>query len=152
MRRAATHSRNRQRGFTLIEVMAAIFVFMIGVVGVLGLLAAGARLHQESQQLVVTNDVAEEVLLLSQRELAERAPGAGDSLPEPPPPHPVPSRPEMLFSWKVVPAADSSLYLLRVEVDWMEHGKLRTTSFERVLPRLSSAEGESRALVTGLRK
>src|SRR5262249_25582033 len=113
---------------------------------------AGARLHQESQQLVVTNDVAEEVLLLSQRELAERAPGAGDSLPESPPPHPVPSRPEMLFSWKVVPAPDVSLYLLRVELDWMEPGKRRTTTFERVLPRLSSAQGEARALVTGLRK
>jgi Prokaryotic N-terminal methylation motif len=152
MKRIATHRRSSERGFTLIEVMAAIFVFMIGVVGVLGLLAAGARLHQESQQLVVTNDVAEEVLLLSQRELAERAPATGDSLPESPPPHPVPSRPEMLFSWKVVPAPDVSLYLLRVELDWMEHGKLRTATFERVLPRLSSAQGESRALVTGLRK
>jgi type II secretory pathway component PulJ len=153
MRRGTIDPRRGESGFTLIEVMAAIFVFMIGVVGILGLLAAGTRLHQESQRLVLTNDVAEEVLLLAQRELSERTPAVlRDTLPESPPPHPVPSRPDMLFSWKVVAAPDSSLYLLRVELGWMEHGKARTTSFERVLPRLASAERESHALVTGSAK
>ena len=65
----ATHGRRGQDGFTLIEVMAALVVFLVGVVGVLGLLMSGTRLHQDSQNLVMTNDVAEEVLLLAQREL-----------------------------------------------------------------------------------
>jgi prepilin-type N-terminal cleavage/methylation domain-containing protein len=149
MNAAATDRRLGQGGFTLIEVMAAIVVFLIGVVGVLGLLTSGTRLHQESQTLVVTNDIAEEVLLLAQRELAERAPAASDSMPEPPPPHPVPSRPELLFSWKVLPAADLSLYLLKVEVGWMEHGRPQTRNFERVLPRLSSVANDARTLMIG---
>lgn len=152
MNGGATRRRGGEGGFTLIEVMAAIFIFLIGVVGVLGLLAAGTRLHQESQRLIVSNDVAEEVLLLAQRELSERTLAAGEALPESPPPHPVPSRPEMLFSWKVVPAPDQGLYLLRVELGWIEQGKARTTSFERILPRLSSAERESHALMTGTAK
>jgi prepilin-type N-terminal cleavage/methylation domain-containing protein len=148
----ATRRRRTQGGFTLIEVMAAIVVFLVGVVGVLGLLTSGTRLHQESQNLVVTNDVADEVLMLAQRELAERAPLTGDTIPEPPPPHPVPSRPELLFSWKVVPAADQSLYLLRVEVGWMEHGRAQSRSFERVLSRMSSAVNEARTLTVGKKK
>jgi prepilin-type N-terminal cleavage/methylation domain-containing protein len=149
MNGVATTVRRGQGGFTLIEVMAAIVIFLVGVVGVLGLLSAGTRLHQESQNLVVTNDVAEEVLLLAQREVAERAPASGDALPEAPPPQAVPSRPELHYQWKVVPAPDQSLFLLRVEVTWMEHGKTQSRTFERVLTRLASAANEARSLLIG---
>jgi prepilin-type N-terminal cleavage/methylation domain-containing protein len=145
----ATRRRRTQGGFTLIEVMAAIVVFLVGVVGVLGLLTTGTRLHQESQNLVATNDVADEVLLIAQREVAERVAAAGDALPEPPPPQPVPSRPEIRYAWKVVPAPDQSLFLLRVELSWLEHGKTQTRTLERVLTRLSSAANDARTVLIG---
>jgi prepilin-type N-terminal cleavage/methylation domain-containing protein len=144
---ATVHAR--QRGFTLLEVMAAIAVFLIGVVGVIGLLTSGTRLHQESQNLVITNDVAEEVLLLSQRAIAERVKHASDPLPEAPPPAPVPSRPELKYAWRLTAAPDESLFLLAVDVSWLENGQPHKTTFERVLPRLMSADVEARALLGG---
>ena len=141
--------RATQRGFTLLEVMAAIAVFLVGVVGVLGLLTSGTRLHQESQNLVVTSDVAEEVLLLAQRDVSSRVKHASDPLPEAPPPAPVPSRPELKNSWRITAAPDEGLFLLSVDVVWLENGQPRKTTFERVLPRLTTADVEARRLLGG---
>lgn len=137
------------RGFTLLEVMAALSVFLIGIVSVLALLSAGTRLHQESQNLGITSDTAEEVLLLSARELAERAPyasGSDGSLPDAPPPKPVPSRPELSYQWRVRAAPEGGLYLLAVDVTWPEAGKTRKLTLERVLPRLQSPSVDARRL------
>jgi prepilin-type N-terminal cleavage/methylation domain-containing protein len=141
--------RATQRGFTLLEVMAAIAVFLVGVVGVIGLLTSGTRLHQESQNLVVTSDVAEEVLLLAQRDVASRVKNRSDPLPEPPPPAPVPSRPELKYAWRITAAPDDGLFLLSVDVVWLENGQPRKTTFERVLPRLTTADVEARRLLGG---
>lgn len=141
--------RATQRGFTLLEVMAAIAVFLVGVVGVLGLLTSGTRLHQESQNLVVTSDVAEEVLLLAQRDLASRVKNRSDPLPEAPPPAPVPSRPELKYAWRITAAPDEGLFLLSVDVVWLENGAPRKTTFERVLPRLTTADVDARRLLGG---
>jgi prepilin-type N-terminal cleavage/methylation domain-containing protein len=140
----------RERGFTLIEVMAAITIFLVGIVGVIGLLSAGTRLHQESQNLVVTNDVADEVLFLARREVAQASarlqPG---ELPAPAPAVPVPSHPDFRYAWKVTPAPDVHLFLLTVDVTWMESGHERTVSFERVLSRLVSTDVAARKLLQG---
>lgn len=141
--------RATQRGFTLLEVMAAIAVFLVGVVGVLGLLTSGTRLHQESQNLVVTSDVAEEVLLLAQRDVASRVKNRSDPLPEPPPPAPVPSRPELKYAWRITAAPDEGLFLLSVDVVWLENGQPKKTTFERVLPRLTTADVDARRLLGG---
>ena len=141
--------RARQRGFTLLEVMAAMAVFLVGVVGVLGLLTSGTRLHQDSQNLVVTSDVAEEVLMLAQRDVAARVKHRSDPPPEAPPPAPVPSRPELKWAWRITAAPDDGLFLLSVDVTWLENGQIKKTTFERVLPRLSTAEVEARALFGG---
>jgi prepilin-type N-terminal cleavage/methylation domain-containing protein len=141
--------RATQRGFTLLEVMAAIAVFLVGVVGVLGLLTSGTRLHQESQNLVITSDVAEEVLLLAQRDVASRVKNRSDPLPEAPPPSPVPSRPELKYAWRITAAPDEGLFLLSVDVVWLENGQPKKTTFERVLPRLTSADVEARRLLGG---
>jgi len=150
--RGSPRAARRAAGFTLLEVLAAISVFLIGVVGVLGLLTAGTRMHQESQNLVVTNDVADEVLFLARRELAERAAAPGDAsgaVPTPAPPAPVPSRPEFRYAWKVTPAPDVRLYLLTVDVTWIENGRERKTTFERVLSRLTSPAVDARGIVSG---
>jgi hypothetical protein len=131
------------------EVMAAIAIFLIGVTSVIALLAAGTRLHQDSQIVGVTADTAEEVLLLSQREVAERAPFVAQQeggLPEPPPLRPVPSRPDLLYQWNLKAAPDGSLYLLQVDLQWLEAGQARKLTLERVLPRLASASVDARRL------
>jgi prepilin-type N-terminal cleavage/methylation domain-containing protein len=145
--------RRSRAGFTLLEVMAALSVFLIGIVSVLALLSAGTRLHQESQNMGITADTAEEVLLLSARELAERAPdpGQGGALPEPPPPQPVPSRPELSYQWRVRAAPEGGLYLLSVDVTWLEAARTRKLTLERVLPRLQSPAVDARRLLTGKR-
>ena len=132
-----------ERGFTLLEVMAALAIFLIGIMSVLALLSAGTRMHSDSQRLGVTNDAADEVLLLAEREVAERAPLASrdanaTGLPEAPPWKPVPGRVGLSYRWDVRAAALSGLYLLTVELSWLEGGKTRTFAIERVLPRLES--------------
>jgi len=137
-------------GFTLLEVMAALSVFLIGVCSILALLSAGTQLHQESQNLGITADTADEVLLLAARELAERAPDTRDApqgLPDSGPPRPVPSRPDLSYQWSVRAAPDASLYLLLVDLSWLEAGKTRKTTLERVLPRLQSPSVDARRLL-----
>ena len=149
-------TRRREAGFTLLEVMAALSVFLIGIVSVLALLSAGTRLHQESQNLGITADTAEEALLLSQREVAEQARAdaggaSGQGLPESPPRRPIPSRPDLNYQWSVRAAQGGGLYLLLVDVTWMEAGKERKLTLERVLPRLQSAAVDARRLWNGKR-
>lgn len=141
--------RRAQAGFTLLEVMAALSVFLIGIVSVLALLSAGTRLHQESQNMGITADTAEEALLLSQREVADQAPysqQAQGGLPESPPKKPIPSRPDLQYQWRVRAAPEGGLYLLLVDVTWLEAGKERKLTLERVLPRLQSPAVDARRL------
>ena len=143
-------------GFTLLEVMAAITVFLVGIVSILALLTAGTRLHQESQQEGVTADTAEEVLLLSEREVSERAealragaPGGvpAGTLPDPAPWRPVPGHVDLNFRWSVRASTEGGLYLLVAEVAWLTAGKTRALTLERVLPRLESAAADARRMI-----
>jgi prepilin-type N-terminal cleavage/methylation domain-containing protein len=140
--------RRSRAGFTLLEVMAALSVFLIGIVSVLALLSAGTRLHQESQNVGLTADAAEDVLLLAAREVAERAAAAGEALPEPPPARPVPGRPDLNWQWSVRASPDRRLHLLLVDVNWLEAGKTRKLTLERVLPRLQSPSVDARKLLS----
>lgn len=134
-------------GFTLLEVMAALSVFLIGVTSVLALLSTGTRLHQDSQATALAADAAEEVLLLAQRELAAAAaPAADGTLPEVAVPQPVPGQPGLSYRWSVRAAPEGGLYLLAVEVSWMQGGRVRTQQLEKVLPRLRSASADAKSL------
>jgi prepilin-type N-terminal cleavage/methylation domain-containing protein len=135
------------RGFTLLEVMAALSVFLIGITSVLALLSAGTTLHAESQSLGVTSDAAEAILLLGEREAAERAPHLQGALPESPDPRPVPGRPDLQYRWSVRAEAERKLHLLSVEVNWLHGGKVRSLVLERVLPRLQSAIVDARRIL-----
>ncbi len=145
-RRKLRRAHRRIAGFTLLEVMAALSVFLIGIVSVLALLSTGTRLHQESQSTALAADAAEEILLQASRELAELAPEGGGALPEPPGPQPVPGRPELSYRWQVRAAPAGGLYLLEVEVGWKQGGKERVQRLERVLPRLRSARVDAARL------
>lgn len=51
----------RHRGFTLLEVMAALTIFMVGVVGVLALFATGLALHQDATERTIVGLASDEV-------------------------------------------------------------------------------------------
>ncbi len=138
--------RRSAAGFTLLEVMAALTIFLVGIVSVLALLSTGTRLHQDSQSMALAADAAEEVLLLAARELAEQAPDGNGALPELAAPQPVPGRPELSYRWNVRAAPGGGLFLLVVEVSWKQGGRVRTQKLERVLPRLRSAKVDAARL------
>jgi type II secretory pathway component PulJ len=54
--------RSRLQGFTLLEVISAVFVFLMGVVGVISLFAAGTALHKGAQDKTLSALVIEQVI------------------------------------------------------------------------------------------
>lgn len=131
-------------GFTLLEVLAALTVFLIGVVGVLALLTSGTRLHQSSQNLTAVGDVVEAALLRAERDL-ELAPILENTgLPENLAPTPLPENPRYRYSWSLKAADPAPPYLLTLELRWMEGGREQTYSAQTVIPRLRPARADVR--------
>lgn len=139
--------RRRDAGFTLLEVMAALSIFLVGIVSVLALLSTGTRLHQDSRAMAIAADAAEEILLRATSELSELASAEGAALPELATAQPVPGRPGLSYQWRVITAPEGGLYRLLVEVSWQQGGKRRTQQLERVLPRLRSPSADAAKLL-----
>ncbi len=70
MRRRTLPLRPGARGFTLIEVLVAMFVFLTGVTGVLALMTTALALHREGLQVSRASRQLDDVLALVQREVA----------------------------------------------------------------------------------
>ncbi len=74
-------ARRARAGFTLIEILVALFIFMTGVLGVLALLTAGLALHRDGLQLARATRQLDDVGATLVRELAAgRHRGAGGDL------------------------------------------------------------------------
>lgn len=60
---APIHARadRRRSGFTLLEVMAAMVIFLVGIVGVLALFASGLAIHRTATQRAVVAAASEDV-------------------------------------------------------------------------------------------
>lgn len=143
--------RDARGGFTLLEVMAALAIFLIGIVSVLSLFTSGTTLHLDSQNLVVTNDLVEEALELAQREVSAATVSPATEAPPSPPLRALPGRPDFQYSWNVTPAPDLGVWRMVVQIVWLEGGKVRKIEVERVLPRLKSLAAEARAIVQSKR-
>lgn len=63
----------RERGFTLIEILIALMVFMAGITGILALLSTGVVLHREGLDAARTPQLVEDVAAALQREVAAHA-------------------------------------------------------------------------------
>ena len=59
------------RGFTLIEVLVALFVFLTGVTGILALMTTALALHREGLQTGRATRQIDDVIARVQREIAE---------------------------------------------------------------------------------
>jgi len=136
----------RAAGFTLLEVMAAMSIFLVGVVSVLALLTTGTRLHQDSRSSALAADAAEELLLLAEREVA-RADVGPDGVPAPMTTAVAAPGRDLSYQWQVIAAPGGELFRLRVTVSWMDGGKKRVQQLERVLPRLRSARLDAAKMV-----
>ncbi len=79
---AIAHSRVRSRGgFTLLEVLAALTVFLIGVVGILGLFATALGIHRDATQRQIRAQVTEAVRVRIEERLVNSSDGEVDLAP-----------------------------------------------------------------------
>ena len=125
--------RRNQAGFTLLEVLAALSVFLIGVVGVLSLLTSATRLHQQSQNTLQVADVLGEVELLIQREVAMAVVQEGTGLPAPVEPTPVPGHERFTYAWSMRGGQEGLPYVLELTLGWKEGGRVQTFETQRIL-------------------
>ena len=144
-------ARRPEAGLTLLEVLAALAIFLIGILAVLSLLTAGTRMHQDSQLLCRASEVANQVLLIAERELAGTPLAADAELPRRDTPLPVPGADRFTYRWWVRAGAASPPYLLEVEIGWQEGGKLRTHGVTQVLPDLQSQQRRVETYLLGRR-
>lgn len=71
MKRAGGHPPRRgPAGFTLVEVLVAMFVFLTGVTGILALMTTALALHREGLQVARASRQLDDVLASVQREVS----------------------------------------------------------------------------------
>lgn len=119
---------SQQAGFTIIEVMIAILITALTVIGVLGLFrietrASGFSRH-ETEAAVLAQDKLEELRALT-------APTAATTLVSDPAPIDalgMASQPNSIYtrSWRVDPTSDASVFVIYVVVSWDDDGYPRS--------------------------
>jgi len=145
----ATGIRAREKigAFTLTEVMCAIFVFLVGIVGVISLFAAAGVFHKIARDRAMTSLVVQEVVSGIDQRLSEGGLRDDNGELEQVVQEPVPGFER--YSYDVVfneeGATGRSLITARIAVTWREKGKLKEEKFDYVFrsgPGLSRIVGE----------
>lgn len=115
----AVTERRREAGFTMIEVLVAILLTALTVIGVLGLFRIETRAssfsRRETEAAVLAQDKLEELRTLT----APSGTGSGSDEPV------NPFGPQQIFqrSWTIEPNPDdSSIYNIEVKVEWNDNG------------------------------
>ncbi|MAB77974.1 MAG: hypothetical protein CMJ89_01355 [Planctomycetes bacterium] len=137
------------RGFTLIEVVMAMFLLLLGMTSILGLLSFGAamartaELRSSAAQSIqaVLADLEESLFPLVLDEAGEEV--AGEPLPIAD--QPLPGYPNLVYSATATPNPDPQAcrsdsgaaleYLVKVEISWSTSGLKRSRKFETLLLR-----------------
>ena len=70
------------RGFTLIEVLVALFVFLAGVTGILALMTTALSMHRDGLQLGRATRQIDDVVAILQREFAQGQHRGNDGQPQ----------------------------------------------------------------------
>ncbi len=121
--------RARCRGLTLLEVLTAVAVFLLGIVGVLGLLTSGTRFHQESQRQAQAVEAVGEVLTRVEAEY-----GALD-LDAARVPRVLPESDGLSYSWMPAPDAPEQASLVLVRIHWLDGGQQEVYEVPHVVRR-----------------
>lgn len=125
--------RAASRGFTLLEIMAALIIFLAGVVGVLALFASALAMHRDATRQAVVAQAADEVRTEIDRILIDLAEGDAD-LESLPPLQAVPlaSHPGYFYSAQLTPDPELGLdggILAQVHVFTRDVGKEKGETF-----------------------
>jgi len=120
----------RRSGFTLVELLVAVFIFSVGIVGVLALFTgaarAGRRAQEETEAALVASSVASE--LRSEVEAGRKIVAAVDH------PHADFPRYKYSVSSTQLDKAGREFYV-EITVTWMRAGKLREEKFSTIILR-----------------
>ena len=132
--------RGRRAGFTLVEVVLAMFVLLIGMTSILGLLSFGAALARTAALRAGAANSIEAVLADLEETLfplevdADGVERAGEPLPIEG--RAMPGYPGLVYSARATPNPENELeYRVDVEVTWALSGTTRRREFTTVLLR-----------------
>ena len=126
------HQRENEAGFTLLEVMAALSVFLIGIVGVLSLFTSGTRLHLQSERMSGALEVVERTILLVEEELPALQGDleAGIEVQE----RAVPGVEGYRFGYSIRSTRDETPYVVELQITWLDGGRTQAHRVTRILP------------------
>ncbi|MFO0984937.1 MAG: prepilin-type N-terminal cleavage/methylation domain-containing protein [Planctomycetota bacterium] len=139
---------SRQSGFTLFEILAAMAIFLFGIVGILSLLTASAVMSKEAADLSTASLIADELIAGVKSEVEAgmpRDPKSGRILPQPE--RPVSGHDGYFYDVRFSedPLLEDMPVRAEVRVFWKASGKKHSTSFVSfIVPRPQfSREAES---------
>ena len=116
------------------EVIAAVFVFLLGIVGILSLFAAAAVLNKSAKMRTDISLVNERVIAEIDQYLKEdpKRDGKGDLLPMDD--RPVPNRPRFTYRAKFTEESGTGRRLVTavMAINWKDKGKERAERFDHV--------------------
>lgn len=138
-------SARKSAGFTIVEVVMAMFILLIGMTSILGLLSFGAalartaELRSQSAFAVesIVADLQETLFPLEVTEDGREVAGEPVDIVD----RPVPGRPALTYTARAraEPGADASrgpaLYRVDIEIRWSSEGATRTRNYQTLLVR-----------------
>lgn len=134
------HARHANAGFTLIEVVLAMFILLIGMTSILGLLSFGAAMSRTaSLRAGAANSIEAVVTDLEETFFPLELDAAGDEVAGEPhdfKDRPVPGHPGLMYSTTSAQNPENAReYRVDVEIGWTEGGTKRAKRFTTLLLR-----------------
>ena len=138
-------SRHPRSGFTIVEVVMAMFILLIGMTSILGLLSFGAAMARTAELRSESAFAVESIVADLQETMFPLVTGADgtETVGEPLEvvDRPVPGRPALTYSATAAPepGADSAagpiLYRVDIEIRWSSQGATRNKTYRTLLVR-----------------
>ena len=121
-------------GFTLMEVVTAVFIFLVGIVGVISLFAAAGMLHKSAHSKTMVSLAVHQVI--TEIDLKLKTGGLREENGELKPVYEGAVPGQDRFTFRVVFEEEDlpgqSMILARVQLTWREKGKERGEAFDYV--------------------
>jgi len=135
-RRSTRGPRAARAGFTVLEVLLAMMILLIGTTAILSMLTFGASLARTAQLRAASAAEIEAVCADLEESFFPLLPDGTVGEPTPIENRPVPGSPEVLYSARATPNPDrSEEYRVDVELSWKSAGVQRTHRFTTILLR-----------------